>query len=95
MTCSNIYSILLFRKTGKTVNQVSRDADDFEPFEQVLDQAYRGSVPRPANTRSKTVNGHSLRDQSPLGDNVDDSGELSMDIDSSELLLQHTRAVMK
>lgn len=85
MTYHNTPAILLLRKTGKTVNQVSRDADDFEPFEEVLDQAYKGgNVPRPANNRSKPVNGHSLREQSPFQDGVDDSGELSMDIDSRE-----------
>lgn len=66
------------------MNQVSRDADDFEPFEQVLDQAYRGGNTPRANNKSKAVNGHSRREQSPLQDDVDDSGEVSMDIDSSE-----------
>lgn len=65
------------------MNQVSRDADDFEPFEQVLDQAYKGgNAPRP--NKLKTVNGRSYQGQSLFRDEVDDSGELSMDIDSSE-----------
>ncbi|KAF8495308.1 Mif2/CENP-C like-domain-containing protein [Gautieria morchelliformis] len=72
------------KKTGKTVNQVSRDADDFEPFEQVLDQAYKSdNLPRPANKKSNAVNGHSHRSQPPLQRDIDDSGELSMDIDST------------
>jgi centromere protein C len=67
------------------VNQVSRDADDFESFEQVLDQAYKsGNLPRPANNKPNAVNGHPHRSQSPLQRDIDDSGELSMDIESSE-----------
>ncbi|KAF8511134.1 hypothetical protein BU17DRAFT_69755 [Hysterangium stoloniferum] len=68
------------KKTGKTVTQVSRDADDFEPFDQVLDQAYKdGTGPRPVT--SKTVNGTSHRNASD-DDEDEVSGEVSMDIDS-------------
>ena len=68
------------RKTGKTVPKVSRDADDFEPFEQVIGQAYQGDNPlRAANKKSRPV-----RNPSPAHDEeYDNSGEISMDIDSS------------
>ncbi|KIJ26429.1 hypothetical protein M422DRAFT_180332 [Sphaerobolus stellatus SS14] len=69
------------KKTGKTVTQVSRDADDFEPFDQVLGQAYQGNLnpPRVANKKTK-----SARNPSPEQDeDYDNSGEVSMDIDSA------------
>lgn len=67
------------RKTGKTVTKIRHDSDEFEPFEQVLGEAYTGDdIPRPVNKRSKQTNKRSQ----VQNEDYDNSGEVSMDIDS-------------
>lgn len=68
------------RKTGKQVQQVARDSDEFEPFEAVMSQADR--ITPKGKPRRKSSGKRRLQtlqeDDGSMDMEVDDEGETSL-----------------
>jgi centromere protein C len=65
------------KKTGIAVEHVQRKSDGFEPFEDVIGQADKRSPPKVKNSKKKQ------RIVSPLYEDEDEDGEMSMEMDDS------------
>lgn len=66
------------KKTGIAVRHVERKSDGFEPFEDIISQADKRTPPKVKGRKNKQ------RVPSPLYENEDENGEMSMELDDSE-----------
>jgi centromere protein C len=76
---------LLVRKTGKAVQQVARDSDEFEPFEKILSQADgitpKGRLRRKSSGKRRVLPAQEQEDGSADMD-VDEEGAIAVLFDS-------------
>lgn len=63
------------KKTGMSIRAIARNSDDFEPFDKVLTQA--DSRTPPLLKSRKRIR----RDPSVHDEEIDEDGEMSMDVD--------------
>ncbi|KAF8077557.1 Mif2/CENP-C like-domain-containing protein [Lyophyllum atratum] len=66
------------KKTGIAVQHVERKSDGFEPFEDVIQQADKRTPPKPKGRKRK-------QSVPVLDDELDEYGEMSMELDNSPL----------
>jgi centromere protein C len=71
-------SVEIGKKTGIAVEHVQRKSDGFEPFEDVIGQADKRTPPKVKNTKKKRL-------VSPIYEDEDEDGEMSMEMDDSAL----------
>jgi centromere protein C len=72
---------MLARKTGKAIQQIARDSDEFEPFDQILSQADsltpKGKARRKSSAKRRLPPVHEQEDGSADMD-VDEEGMVGM-----------------
>lgn len=66
------------KKTGIAVRHVERKSDGFEPFEEIMQQADKRTPPKPKGRKKKST-------IPVLDQDLDEDGEMSMELDDSEL----------
>lgn len=69
------------KKTGIAVQHVERKSDGFEPFEEIMQQADKRTPPKPKGRKRK-------QSIAVLDNDLDEDGEMSMELDDSELSIK-------
>ena len=64
------------KKTGIAVQHVERKSDGFEPFEEIMQQADNRTPPKPKGRKKKA--------SAPIEEELDEDGEMSMELDDSK-----------
>jgi centromere protein C len=75
------------KKTGIAVQHVERKSDGFEPFEEVMQQADKRTPPKPKGRKRKS--------SIPPQEELDEDGEMSMELDDGKSLQVNLRDTLK
>lgn len=73
------------KRTGLVVGYIEHNSDEFEPFEQVMNQADQRTPPRVQGVRKKRITKTPVVQQ-PEETTDDENGEMSMELEESEWL---------
>ena len=77
--------LLRGKRTGIAVGYVDRNSDEFEPFDQVMQQADLRTPPKP-----KVRNKKRKAPKTPVIEEDDEDGEMSMELEDSENIQLHS-----